>query len=446
VNRPFALALAALAFAACGGGGAATSADGGDGGRPDGAGEALPAGWSSFDVVATLALKPPDGSANWTDFPRTVPFTLVFDPDAGEAIVGGGGPVSAGPISSAGGASFRLTGPVAVGVPFTDSCLSYATIVFDEIVFSDFSHGGAFHGTARGNATYQMGDQVFSVDMTATLEGRADATPPVPRLAAGAVSPLEPFTVSLSEPLPATATASLLSTTTGKTIPLDVRRDSSNQAITAFLKPAVVLDYADVYKVVPDEIVDFAGLAAADGASLILRTGAPPTLVPEDGFESVAGDTFGGAGVLHGGPLTPIAGETSLILNTGFGGGFGFLPYHLGPGVALRLAVSPGDTVVRFKAQLVAVYELQQATFFGDVRVGSPGGTLGRLTNITARDFAKVTLPVDGDVYVSPVATIELPLPAGTTDQVVFEIAGVTGGCGLPPPPTALIIDDLRVE
>jgi hypothetical protein len=150
--------------------------------------------------------------------------------------------------------------------------------------------------------------------------------------------------------------------------------------------------------------------------------------------------------VLHGGPLTPIAGDTSLILNTGFGGGFGFLPYHLGPSLAVRLAVAPGATVVRFTTQLVATYDLPQVTFYGDVRVGAPGSAIAHLTNVDATELVKVTLLQDGDVYLGPLKTLELPLPAGVQGEVMFEIAGVTYGCGLPPPPTALLIDDLRVE
>jgi hypothetical protein len=197
---------------------------------------------------------------------------------------------------------------------------------------------------------------------------------------------------------------------------------------------------------VTDGLVDFAGLHAPTADAPVLRTGAQPPPSPADGFESVASETFGKAGVLRGAPLTPIAGQTSLILNTGFGGGFGFLPYHLGPNLSVTLAVPPDATVVRFTTQLVATYDLPQATFYGDIRVGSPGGEVARLTNVEAMGFVKVTLPVDGDVYLSPLSTIDLPLPSGVTDQVTFEIAGVTFGCGLPPPPTALIVDDLRVE
>jgi hypothetical protein len=444
VNRPLAIGLlgATLAAAACGGGGGVTGVDGG---ASDGSVsvETLPPGWSAFDVTAAIALKPVAGVGDWRAFPKTHAFTFVWHPVAGQLIVGGGGAVSPSAVVPHGGLAFRTMAPVSVAVPYPDSCGGLAALSYDEIIFS---YDGALHGTARGHATYQTGDQLWTAEVTATLEGVADATPPTPKSAGGAIDPLEPFTLAMSEPLPPTATATLRGTKGGDVVPLEAGHDLSDDAFGFFLKPAVALAYEEVYTLVTDGLVDFAGLRAAPASTIALRTGAPPPLARADGFESVTTQTFGGAGVLHGGPLTPLAGDTSLILNTGFGGGFGFLPYHLGPTMALRLAVPAGATVVRFTTQLVATYDLPQASFYGDIRVGSPGGALAVVANVEAKDFVKVTLPVDGDVYLSPLSTIEVPLPAGTKDELVFEIVGNTGGCGLPPPPTALIVDDLRVE
>jgi hypothetical protein len=55
-------------------------------------------------------------------------------------------------------------------------------------------------------------------------------------------------------------------------------------------------------------------------------------------------------------------------------------------------------------------------------------------------------LPELGDIYVSPVQTIELALPPDATGEIAFEIVGEIDLCAQPPSPTVLVVDDLRVE
>jgi hypothetical protein len=292
-----------------------------------------------------------------------------------------------------------------------------------------------------------VGDQLFAADVTATLAGVVDATPPRFGALAGEIDPLAPPTFLPSEPLPSTATASLVGAASGDVIalvPATVQGPGNGQVVTALAVPGQALRAGETYTMKIDGVADFAGHAVAQAPTFTTR--AAPPLAPEDGFEGVATPTLGGAGVLRGQPLMPIAGATSLILNTGVGGGFGFLPYMLGPSLAVRLAVSPGDTVVRFERTIVATSALPRGRFYGTTRVASPGGAIGVGPALEATDLVQVTLPLDGDVFVSSAWTIEVPLPAGTKDEVTFEIIGDTAGCGLPPPSTALIIDDLRVE
>ena len=66
--------------------------------------------------------------------------------------------------------------------------------------------------------------------------------------------------------------------------------------------------------------------------------------------------------------------------------------------------------------------------------------------NVAGTSFARVMLAGNGDVFVSPVQTIALPLPPVSNGEVTFEIVGVTFACGLPPSPTVLVVDNLRVE
>jgi hypothetical protein len=431
VKRPLALSLAALALAACGGGSSAAPGP----------------GWRSFDIIAMLTLTPPAAApASFTDFPATHAFTLAWNAQLGQGLVGAQGSVgNFVTLPSADGSRLQTGELVPLPVAFADGCAGVAQVQYDDLTVS--IAGDALTGTAHGHARFQSGDQIFEAQVTAALAGVPDATAPRLLVPASPVDPLAGLRIAPSEPIGMPvppAQPALVGDNSGDVVPL-LLAQSAGSFVSAFTTDGRALRHGETYKLRIDGLMDFASHPVVTMPPSFTTPPAPP-LVPEDGFESVTTPTFGGAGVLHGEPLTPIAGTTSLVLNTGVGGGFGFLPYHLGPSVALRLVVSSGDTVVRFQSQLVTVYELPEATFFGEVRVASPGGAVGRRTNITATGFAKVTLPVDGDVYIAPPATIEVPLPAGTTGEIVFEIAGVTFGCGLPPPPTALIIDDLRVE
>jgi len=60
--------------------------------------------------------------------------------------------------------------------------------------------------------------------------------------------------------------------------------------------------------------------------------------------------------------------------------------------------------------------------------------------------FVKTTLPQLGDIYLSPVAPLELPLPADAKGEILFEIVGTIDLCAEPPPPTVLVVDNLRID
>jgi hypothetical protein len=444
VDRLAVALLLPVALVACG----RSKGESGDAGADTAAetAEPLPAGWHAFDVTATLTVTPADAqTASWQDFPRSHVFTLIWDPAAARVIVGRDGLVTASAAATTDGRTFRTTEALAVRVPFAGSCGGTAEIAYDEVTFS--ADGGGLRGTGRGRATFLTGDEVRGADATATLVGARDVTTPALDVPAVASDPLAPVFLKASEPLPGSASASLLGSRSGDVIQLEPSLLAGpDHAVWGFAKPNVMLRYGEAYTLVTDKLADFESNQSAPAKPVAFTTRAAPPLSPEDGFESVTTPTFGGAGVLDGDPLTPIAGTRSLILNTGFGGGFGFLPYMLGPSLAVRLAVTPGDTVVRFASRLVATEPLASAAFYGEIRLGSVGQPVGSRMNVEATDLTKLTLPKDGDVYISPVTTIEIPLPAGAAGELTFEIDGATFGCGLPPPSTALILDDLRVE
>ncbi|HTA18418.1 MAG TPA: hypothetical protein VK989_03955 [Polyangia bacterium] len=456
-------ALLALALAACGSSAATkadASADGaraadatvdarGDDSTADavdgGAAEALPAGFRAYDVTATLTRAPsstPSGG-DFSSFPTTVPFTLVWDPGTQQVATGAHGRFAQTRVITTDNRTFR-SGTLGAGVPFAPSCTGVGGVSLDEASFT--LEGATLRGTASADETYATNAGSFTtVEGTAMFTGVPDVTPPELTSPGTSVDPLAPVILPSSEPLPAAVAASLVGSPSGDTVALSGMRFSvASDARTGLETNGQVLRYGETYTMAAGQVVDYAGNKATAPVSFTTR--AAPPLVPADGFESVTGTTFAGAGVLHGGPLMPIAGATSLLLNTGYGGGFGFLPYDLGSSLAVRLAVPPGATKVSFDAQLIAPDPVDSAAFVGAIRFGSVGGTVSTQENVKGSGFVEETLPALGDIYVSPVQTITLALPADATAEIAFEIVGEIDLCAEPPSPTVLVVDDLRVE
>jgi hypothetical protein len=188
-------------------------------------------------------------------------------------------------------------------------------------------------------------------------------------------------------------------------------------------------------------LVDFAGNAAAASSAIMFTTRAAPPLVPEDGFESATGTALAGARLLSGPGAPVLAGNKSLYSPGGNTVGTGANRF------ALRLALQPGDTVIRFSYQLVrssaSAYTTSPALVVGAVG-GAPATTTLRQDTGT---YSPVQLPDQSIIYVSATSTAEIPLPAGAAGEIVVELGPIAPGCGLPPPPAAgIILDDLRVE
>ncbi|HVZ71975.1 MAG TPA: hypothetical protein VHJ20_06330 [Polyangia bacterium] len=399
----------------------------------------------SFDVTAALTVTPPKGDeAGWLDAPKTAKITFVVDDEPGHVVVGANGFFASSVVTedAAGARHVSFT----IAIPFDRSCSRVTTLAFDDVTFTEAN--GTLSASGSGQISYQTGGDIWTADLAATFAGVPDATPPAIVSPTGTVDPLASLTLNATEPLPSTVTARLVGQTSGDVLPLfpaTIGTVPAAAPIVGFYKPEVALRFDETYALEVDGLVDFAGHAAT-APPAVLTTPPTPPLASPDGFESVTGDTFGGAGVLDGGPLTPISGKKSLLLNTGFGGGFGFLPYALGPSLAVRVPVPAGAKVLRFSRQLIAPDSTQGSMFVGAIRLGAPWHTVETQMNVAATDFTQTTLPGNGDVYVTSVKTIELPLPEGAGSEITFEITGVTFACGLPPPPTVLVIDDLRAE
>ena len=366
-------------------------------------------------------------------------FTLFLDLDqsAGTALAGwAGGGVKRTFTRTANG--FRLTEPLRI--PLSQCSGGYTT--YDELVFT-FAVGGGLDGTGQGEVKFVTGGDIgHTAAVTVATTAIADTEAPTFSFTATAdvSDPLHNFMVTASEPLTTSARARLVAAD-GEEIPLE--QSSSSNFVNGFLGPYRMLRYAEAYRLVVDG-ADFAGNRASE---VTFRTLVLPPLVAEDGFESLTGSIEGMemAKVLTSRSGPPISGDQSLYV----------APVPFGPPaptqLALRLAVAPGDTVVRFS------YRSVDSGQYGDPSrylVSTMGGTVNDRTLAGATEPTTVATIVDygadRSVTLGPTTTAEIPLPADATTEVVFaRVTGYAGGgCGYDfyPPTPGIIIDDLRVE
>lgn len=407
--------------------------------------ETTPSGWLTFDVTATIALTPPAGQATaWAGFPTTVRFPMEWSRARGVVVVANGGSTQVTPA----GGGFRVTDTVFVYTPFAGSCEGIASLDLNSLTFS-VGADGVLHGQAEGDVTAQMGESVSDAQAAFTLVGGPDVTPPTIDPVGGMVDPLYLFSPVFSEPMAPGGSMALVGATSGDRIPFSPSflddNDPTGPIVGFSFATQVMLRWGEVYKVEATGVKDLAGNAFAPSATE--TTPAPPPLQPEDGFEAVTGTTYAGGGVLKGGPLAPIAGTTSLLV----GDVDTFLSYEVGATLTVRLAVAPGDTVVRFDTRLVAPNQPDDSSgaFRGIMFVGAVGKELQATADVIGDTFTMVSLAGGATVWQSGVGAVEIPLPDGATGEVSLEIMQEPvgpPGCGLPVQTIVMLVDNVRVE
>jgi hypothetical protein len=382
--------------------------------------------------VVTSTLTPAGDAGRYG--PASHTFTLVIDADTQTAIVGSTR-ASFTAIGSSG--ALRFQGQINFG---SGGSGTWAVTYADGLTVK-LAADGTLTGMGQGTGTTFSGDTAQSGPITASLAGGPDIVAPLLSVTSDgpADDPFSSLTVSSPEALPLGATPRLVADGFASAFS---PATSNGDFTTSFYGAAVFRPYGRTYTVAVDGIADFAGHpATATGATSFTTRPAPP-LVPEDGFESATGTTLGGAQILSG--AVAIAGTRSLYIPATPAGPFSG-PRPRSTRLAVRLAVAPGDTVVRFAYRLVsATNGLGGLTF----TLASEGGKTSRKSlggDGTAPTMA--TLPDGSQVQVGPIATAEIPLPADVGGEVVFAEQVPGFGAGLPPPPVpGVIIDDLRVE
>ena len=426
----------------------APAAAGKDGSAPDVAGhETPPTGWLTFDVTATVALKPAVGQAAlWTGFPTTVRFPMAFSP-ARVFVLVAGIPLDAEPD----GAGFRIPLPASVDTPFAGSCEGTATLDFETLSFS-IAADGTLHGQGTGQVLSQIGADFAQVPATYSLLGGPDVTPPTLIPVTGTIDPLSPNAPQVSEVMAPGGAMTLVGTQSGDRFPLtpSFLDDDPTQPLLGFsLDNPVMLRWGEVYKVESVGVADLAGNAFAFATPPTQTTPPAPILQPENGFENAAGTMYGGGGVLKGGPLAAITGTTSLLV----GNTDTFLSYKVGTAITVRLAVAPGDTVVRFDTRLFAPNQPNpddgSGAFRGVMFVGAVGQEIQSAGDVIGDTFTMVSLAGGGAAWQSEVGTTEIPLPPGASGEVSLEILQEPfgpPGCGAPQQTIVMAVDNVRVE
>lgn len=389
-------------------------------------------GRRSFVVTSTLTLTHPGGGA------MSHTFTMVVDGDSWSAILGATGAGYASPLEPAPG-GFRVVHPYAFAI---GRCLD---VSYSDLTFR-FDPTGGLVGSGSGQLTV-LNDSGSSDDVTMSLTGVLDSVAPTLSFAPSGdmTDPLMPFRVLASEPLP-TEVQPILRAAGGDEVVLTAEA-SADGFLDTYYKPEVLLRYGEAYRLDISGVRDFAGNAAVGTTtdSLTFTTRPPPPLVAQDGFESVTDATLAGAQVLSGASDPIISGTRSLYVPPAFAMGASSLTVQ----IALRLAVSPGDTVVRFTYRYVNSNGSPTPEFV-IARVG--GRLLSSVADDPSGNGSGTTATISGNqVTLGPIAAATIKLPADATDEIVF--AGMTSlgtpSCFGSTPIGSLagiIIDDLRVE
>jgi hypothetical protein len=270
-----------------------------------------------------------------------------------------------------------------------------------------------------------------------TLTGSADTVGPTLSLFhfSDLYDPFERYTLLSSEPLPLDPPV-VLRGSGGDSIELNpVPADVG----IAFESPKVMLRYGETYSIDIDPIRDFAGNVPMLNGSVTRSMRAAPPLLAEDGFESLLdASLLGSAQVLTdpGAPL--ISGARSLYVFPEATSGTPATAF------AVRLAIAPGDSVLRFSYRIVSA----TATGGDDAEflVGSPGGTI--VTTVLPASGPRTAGRISvNEVMVGPLATAAIDLPPDAVGELVLMRAFSERSCSAPAAdPVGVILDDLRVE
>jgi hypothetical protein len=368
--------------------------------------------------------------------PAAHTFTLVLDDEKNLAIAGSADGGGERRFLRQPDGSFTIGGPIVFVFP----ALTCSTkITYDSFSFT-LSDGGLV-GTATGYAAYGNGFGTMTV-VKASLVGVPDRATPTLASAAGD-DPTDPFLAGMflaSEPMP-TESRPTLNSTDGAVFGLPaLKLTDESSSLVAFALPTTFIGYATSYAVQSATLTDFAGNPSKAGPAF--RTRPLPPLVTEDGFETVSAGAFAGEAVVVAEPQLVIAGQHSLYLAPKVSGRMGKYSQ-----LAVRLAVTKGDTVIRFSYRTVDIYPNAGSGRVITLGVAAPGVAISWQDlprDVSARTEIKGVSDITP--YAGATFQAELPLPTASAREIYLARAIDWRDCVSVQPVPGLVIDDLRVE
>jgi hypothetical protein len=389
----------------------------------------------SFMVTGKLTLTPRFGSPPGLYPPDRHDFVLRIDPAARTLLLGDQGTAVRASARTNDGSTFEIVAPLSTTIRGPSPCGT--TAEYTKLAVTVGPTG--LVGRAEGTVTVYVGDAGYLHNAVLEMTGIPDAVAPSLGADRTDVDPLSGLFIAASEPLPPESAAELV---TGATrVQLAPLLPMGTGVTTGFNKPpTLALRYGATYDLTVTPWQDLAGNAG--GTRPRLTTRAAPPLVPEDGFET-AGDAVGGTVVVGSSVVPPITGARSADPA-------GPIQLAASPRLTVRLAVGANDRVVRVALRPLGQLEGTSSTYGNVVRIAVPGGPIveAQLPPTEQLRTRQPVMSTGGAVFLGDVRTVELPLPTGAAPEIVFDVAVRLDrqGCGLFPPATGYLIDDLRVE
>jgi hypothetical protein len=361
---------------------------------------------------------------------------LTFDADKREILVGGGGTADLVSVTTSDGTTFSATHRFEV---WTDDLNGVQSYTYETIELRPA--GGSLTGHAEGTAQVTNGDLIEAVPFSAELVGGADITAPffVPNGTSTPNNPFLPFVAHTSEPVLLTSRARLVGRD-GASIELSPQLAPGDLPATwIFESGPVVLPPSEGYTVTVDGLLDFAGNSGISSGALRLAGWRTPPVLLEDGFESPTESAL--AGVVAGGDLAPLTGARSFYL--GDLRAPGAAANHIAQYLFVRLALNPGDKVLRFAYRTVAPRD--GLGFDISIDMGTVGRSIGGVSGVSLLTPSTPTTWSTGEtVYLGDVRTMETPLPTDAAEELVLML--LTNVDPTATDATGLLIDDLRIE
>lgn len=410
-----------------GGAGGATSDAGSAGSIGDAGGPALSPG--SWNVTAQLTIQ---GTSPISVTCPSLDFTLNISPDR-YVTVGHDGQMAVARAQLSGGYSVD-----ALTLPTTTAGCSASSLQVTHLHLERADEIGAsptngIVGSADGTIQSIGGDIIFSNPVSVVISGVPDHEPPQLSVLASVLNPLAGVSFPASEPLDLKNTS--LQLVGSSTVPLVAQPSSATDGVLTSSAIAWAIDTILPLSgewTVQGSGADLIGLEL--GSMGTLRTLKDPGVFAQDGFESplIAAIDAGSPQLVSGvGSLPAIEGAQSLLL-----GGGTALTFHL------RRAAT--ESSLRFSVRALGS-SAGSISYAKQIRVGVVGSAQASLVNVPYSNAAGVSTGDATFPWASALVEVSVPLDSPGQD-VLVSLADFYCGGGLCPPPSTLLLDQLRLE